>query len=78
MVENTIVTNLKDFILQTLRTNGGWMSRQEIATAIGRPGRISPYDIKLLNELVDSGLVEKSARPRGPVQRAHTYRAVDV
>lgn len=75
MVESTSVSDLKTYILETLRTHGGWMSRQEIATAIGRPGRISPYDIDLLNQLVEAGDVELSERPTGPVQRALTYRA---
>jgi hypothetical protein len=70
------VTDLKNLILETIRANGGWMSRQEVATAIGRPGRANPYDIQLLNELVESGDLEKSERPTGPVQRAHVYRAV--
>lgn len=76
MVESATMTDLKNLIFETIRANGGWMSRQEIATAIGRPGRISPYDIKLLNDLVEAGLLETSERPTGPVQRALTYRAI--
>ena len=77
MVESAAVSDLKNLILKTLRENGGWMTRQEVATAIGRPGRANPYDIALLNQMVESGELEKSERPTGPVQRALTYRAVD-
>lgn len=76
MTTDDALTPLASLLLETLRSTGGaWLTRQEIAGKIGRPARLTPRDVSLLNELVRKGLVEVRSHPRGPIQMAFIYRA---
>jgi hypothetical protein len=75
MLMTNELTPLAVFILDTLEARRGvWLTRQEIASAIGRPARLTPHDIDLLETLVTAGRVEKSERQTGVVQTAYIYR----
>lgn len=70
------VTQLSDLILEKLRESGQWMTRREIAQAMGRPGnRLNPYDVQLLEVLASQKLVEIAQRKIGIVQTENIYRA---
>lgn len=73
--ENFDVTELSELILTTLRGNGGWMTRRELGKAIGRPVRLLPYDLLLIEEMVAAGKIETDQRLSGPVRREWVYRA---
>lgn len=69
------MTELSAHILKTLRSNGGWMSRRELGLAIGRPVRLTPYDLQLVDEMIAAGVIEADKRVAGPVRREYVYRA---
>lgn len=73
--EMNIMSDLAELILITLRKRGDWMTRMEIAKEMQRPGRMPPYDIQLLNKLVEDGLVESEQRLTGVAHRTWVYRA---
>jgi DNA-binding IclR family transcriptional regulator len=70
------MSELEQVLLQALRSCPGWLSRREIADAIGRPnGKLLAYDRKLLQRLAEQGLVEVQLSRRGVVQQEYIYRA---
>ncbi|NDJ60338.1 MAG: hypothetical protein GYB67_04385 [Chloroflexi bacterium] len=70
-------TPLAEKLLEVVRSKGGaWMNRREIASVLGRPEVLSPYDIKLLDQLIAAGHIEKREFPIGPVQKEFRYRSV--
>jgi len=69
------LSELQRFILDVLRDNGDWMTRPQLAEAMNRPARLVPYDVQLLHDLCDKGLVERSTRIKGTVRKEHIYRA---
>lgn len=69
------VTELSEHLLSTLRGNGGWMNRRELGLAIGRPARLTPYDLVLIEEMIAAGLIEVDQRIAGAVRREWVYRA---
>lgn len=75
MTEDTL-TPLATVILNTLRAKKAWLTRSEIAQAIGRPNKATPRDIEMLNLLVSRGLVEVQQHSRGVVQVEYIYRAM--
>lgn len=70
------LTDLQAIILNVLREHGGWMKRSELATYLGRPSRLVPHDIDMLEGLVTIGLVEREKREIGTVKTVAVYRAV--
>lgn len=68
------MTALSDKILETLRDNGGWLNRRQLAQALGRPGQLTPYDTELLEGFVSAGLVEREDRLVGVVRTVRYYR----
>jgi hypothetical protein len=55
---------------------GQWLSRSELAKAIGRDKGLNPYDVQLLADLEHRGLVEARKRPReGFIPYEWEYRA---
>lgn len=69
------VTELEAKLLEVLRANGDWMTRRQVAQALGRPGILTPYDVELLEKLAAADLVEITQRPTGPVRKVWSYRA---
>lgn len=53
--------------------NGEWMSRADIGEKINR--RIQPYDISVLENLVEQGLIEGREALVGTVKTRREYRA---
>ena len=64
-------------LLEGLQDAGGqWLSRSELAEAIGRK-RLYSYDVQLLADLIHRGLVENRKRPReGFIPYEWEYKAV--
>ena len=77
MQMTTEVTPLQQVILEALRGNNDWMTRANISDAIKRPNRLNPHDVKMLEALVEAGLVEKSKRvlSGATVQTEFIYRS---
>lgn len=71
------LSDLQETILGVLRGANKPLSRSEIAHEIGRPKRLVPYDVELLEGLVDMGLVLKSEDIIGTVKTVMKYRAID-
>lgn len=70
------VTALGGMLLDVLRADGGWLTRRQLATALGRAdGRMTPYDAQLIERLVGAGLIEREDRPMGIVRTVRHYRA---
>ena len=69
------VTPLADHLLKILRTSGEWMTRTQIAQAIGR-SRLTPYDISCLELLATQALVETRQAKRGLFGTRWEYRAL--
>lgn len=70
------LTPLAVKILETVQAAGGvWITRLDIAQRIGRPNRLTPRDIQMLNYLVAMGLIEESRRTIGVVQEEYVYKA---
>lgn len=69
------LTPLAKKLIETLEQSGEeWLTRREIAARLGRPGVLPPYDVQLLEKLVQDGLVEKQQQSRGVVLFEYTYR----
>ncbi|MBZ0293848.1 MAG: hypothetical protein K8L99_14880 [Anaerolineae bacterium] len=64
-------------LLEVLQAQTGqWLNRKAIAEGVGKR-RLTPYDIELLQRLVDEGLVEIGKRPNPtPIGYEYAYRAV--
>lgn len=68
-------SQLAELILQAIRTNNGeWVSRNDIASLIGRSRGLLPHDVELLNGMVESGEIEVTRVPRGLVGYRFEYR----
>lgn len=73
MTEQTFTT-LASVLLATIRQTGKAMTRQQIADAIGRPGRLTPHDISTLKDLAQRGLIEEDRRTRGVAGVEYVYK----
>lgn len=69
------MTALSDKMLDTLRQHNGWITRKQLAQALGRPGQLTPYDVEILEGFVSAGLVERDDRLVGVVKTVMHYRA---
>jgi len=58
-----------------LKVHGGWMTRRDLASAIGKR-QLIPHDLELLNRLIEKNLVlvEKRER-RGMIPYQLVYKA---
>lgn len=72
------LTDLQRVLLGALRGKG-WQTRRNLADAIGRPTRLNPHDVEMLERLVKTGTVVKSQRirPGTTVQQEYIYRFVE-
>lgn len=63
-------------LLAALKDAGGvWLTRKAIAEAVGKK-RLTPYDVALLELLVNQGDAEAEKRPHeGPITYEWVYRA---
>lgn len=68
------MTELSEKMIETLRQHGGWITRKQLAGALGRPGQLTPYDIDLLEGMVKAGLIECENRLTGVVRKVKHYR----
>ena len=73
--ERPALTPLGERLLEILRGSGEWMSRGEIAREIGRPTRLTPYDVQVLEDLADDNLIQIDSRKIGAVRTEYIYRA---
>lgn len=62
-------------LLEVLQNHSGqWLNRKAIAEGVGKR-RLTPYDIELLQRLVDEGLAEIGKRPNPtPIGYEYAYR----
>lgn len=77
MVMTVELTPLQQVILDVLKGAGSkWMTRADISNGMERPKRLNPHDVKMLEALVETGVVEKSQRVRSgaTVQTEFIYR----
>jgi hypothetical protein len=74
----TEVTPHGEKLLEALRSAGGqWMNRRAIANAIGKR-RLTPYDLALLELLVNEGIIEAEKHPsKAPIPFEWEYRATE-
>ncbi len=69
------LTALEKRVLEVIQAEGDeWITREQIAHLLPRPGQIHPNDIKALNRLVDLGLIEARQSPRGVAGVKWEYR----
>lgn len=68
--------SVADVMLAVLRAaSGGWLTRKEIATKMGRPnGTLLPHDVDVLGGLVAGGSVKQERRSIGLVKQEYIYR----
>lgn len=71
----TETSELKALLLQEIRNAGDWLSRADLARRINRPHNLYTYDIQVLGELVDAGLIEVTQVQTGAVRKEYRYRA---
>lgn len=69
----TVESERQQELLDALRTNGDWMSRNDLAAIDGRK-RLTPYDVELLQGLANQGLVEIDQQPAG-ISQKYVYKA---
>lgn len=63
-------------LFAALKSNGGWMDRNQLADATGKRV-LSPHDVALIDRLIERGLAEGREEPGGgPRGVRHVYRAV--
>lgn len=70
------LTALAARLLEVIQAADGWMSRAQIAIAIGRKrNTLTVYDAHHLDTLVNRGLIEKREAIRGAVMKRWEYRS---
>ena len=76
MIMTSELTPLAKLLNETIASAGDWVTRRDIAFAIGRPnGRLTPYDISVLDNLEAAGQVEIRQEKTGTVRFEFQYRA---
>jgi hypothetical protein len=66
------LTRIGEQILETIRTNGDWMTRSDIGAKMGK-NRLNSNDIKQLEGLVSDGIVERDSEVVG-ISPQYLYR----
>lgn len=61
-------------IVEALETSGEWITRTQLARAIGRPTTLQPADYAALERLVNMELIEVRTVPRGIAGTKYEYR----
>lgn len=70
------MSELQSMILSIVQSSNGWMTRAQIAKGLKRKnGKLSAYDIELLNDLVSTGKVKERENTIGIVQKRYEYIA---
>lgn len=68
------LTDLAQVIYEAIQASGSPVSRRDIAECISRPNhRLTPYDVDLLNGMVDEGIVKAFQEQTGVVRREWRY-----
>ena len=63
-------------ILEALRSAGDWLNRAQVAEALGK-SRLTPYDVRMLDELAAAGTIEAVRRDKpGFIPFEWFYRAL--
>jgi len=70
-----VLTRRAGELLAALRSNGGWLSRADLANDTGK-NQLSPNDVKQLETLVSAGIVERSNRPSKSILAEWIYRVI--
>ena len=71
--QELILTRRASELLNALRSNGGWLSRADLADQTGK-NQLSPNDVKQLETLVSAGIVERSNRPSKSILPEAIYK----
>jgi len=75
MIMATELTPLAQLLMDTIVSAGDWTTRKDIAFAIGRPnGKLTPYDISVLDNLESAGRIEIRQVKTGAVRFEFQYR----
>lgn len=70
------LTPLGERLLDILKESGEWMTRKEIAAALGRPNdKLAPYDWQVLDALAADDLITVTNRKIGAVRTEYIYKA---
>lgn len=78
-MNNTMqVKGLAKVLLETLQKSDHPMSRKEIAAAIGRPGILTPHDVKTLKDLESEGFISIENVETGPARTEYRYKVSDA
>lgn len=76
MTKENDLTELQQIIYDALLANGDYMTRSDIASAIGRESGLTHYDVKLLSQLVDMDFVQVHEEKRGVTMTSYRYRVI--
>lgn len=69
------LTPLGKYLLEAIENaDGEWLTRRDLAVRIGRPTRLNPYDVQVLDDLAAQGLIEMSEKVTGTVRKEYVYR----
>ncbi len=72
--ENEISARARKMLV-AIQASGEWMSRVQVARASGKK-RLIPYDVDLLQQMVEKGLIEIRQRASAtPIGIAYEYKA---
>lgn len=67
---------LGEHLLAILQSSHMWMTRKEIAAALGRPGDLlTPDEWRVLRELATDGFIAMGQRKVGAVKHEYIYKA---
>lgn len=69
------VSEVDPILLDVLKSDGGWMTRGELAAALGI-SQMYPYYLERLEWMEDKGYIEIDTRTRGLAQKYFVYRAI--
>lgn len=69
------ISELGAILLEAIKTEDKPISRIEIAQKIGRK-QLYPYDVEVLKQLVDKGLVQESREKTGVARVEYRYTAL--
>lgn len=71
------LTGKAEELLTALQSSvSGWYSRSEVAKILSKP-RLNPYEVDMLDALVDAGYLERSEQLRG-IKPAIVYRVKEL
>lgn len=68
------LTDLERLIVGKIRGAGDWITRKDIAGAIGRGAQLNAYDIRTLERLTEAGYIEAQQITVKAAQKIWQYR----